>query len=49
MYLIGIDVGTSGVKAILITEKGELKSEAVNTYVLHTPKPSWFEQNPDDW
>ncbi|MCK5569848.1 MAG: xylulokinase [Spirochaetes bacterium] len=49
MYLMGIDVGTSGVKAILITEKGELKAEAVDTYDLHTPKPNWFEQNPDDW
>jgi len=49
MYLMGIDVGTSGVKAILVSEKGELKAESTHTYPLYSPKPSWFEQNPDDW
>jgi len=49
MYLMGIDVGTSGLKTILITEKGALKAENTQTYPLHSPKPSWFEQNPEDW
>ncbi len=49
MYLIGIDVGTTGVKSILISEKGELKAESTHSYPLHSPKPSWYEQNPDDW
>ena len=49
MYLMGIDVGTSGVKTILISEMGELKAESTESYPIHSPKPSWFEQNPDDW
>jgi len=49
MYLIGIDVGTSGVKSLLITEKGEVMAEATKSYSTSSPKPSWFEQNPDDW
>ena len=49
MYLLGIDVGTTGVKTILISEKGELKAESTYSYPLHSPKPSWYEQSPDDW
>jgi xylulokinase len=49
MHLMGIDVGTTGVKTILISEKGELKAECTESYPLSSPKPSWFEQNPDDW
>jgi xylulokinase len=49
MYLMGIDVGTSGTKTILITERGELKAESSHSYPLHSPNPSWFEQDPDDW
>jgi len=49
MYLMGIDVGTSGVKTILISRKGILKAEATNSYPVHSPKPSWFEHDPEDW
>lgn len=49
MYLMGIDVGTSGVKVILIDESGAQAAEATGTYPIHSPFPSWFEQNPDDW
>ncbi len=49
MYLMGIDVGTTGVKTILISEKGKLCAESTYSYPLYSPKPSWFEQNPDDW
>ncbi|MBA7623661.1 hypothetical protein ES703_31059 [subsurface metagenome] len=38
MYLMGIDVGTSVVKTILISEKGELKSELTHSYPLHCQK-----------
>jgi xylulokinase len=48
-YFIGLDVGTSGVKALLINEKGEVISSATNEYVMLTPKPNWTEQNPEDW
>jgi len=49
MYLLGIDVGTTGVKAILIDESGTLLAEATGSYALLSPKPNWFEQNPEDW
>ena len=49
MYLMGIDVGTSGVKGIIISEKGKLISEQTSSYPIHSPFPSWFEQNPEDW
>jgi len=49
MYLMGIDVGTTGVKTILMDEKGNVMGEAARSYPLHSPRPSWFEQDPDDW
>lgn len=49
MFLMGIDVGTSGVKVILIDEQGALVAEATESYPIHSPRPSWFEQDPDDW
>lgn len=48
-YLIGIDVGTTGTKTILIDEKGNLISSALEEYPLNTPKPKWAEQDPEDW
>lgn len=47
--LIGLDVGTSGVKAIAIDEKGGLLASAAWEYPLNSPKPGWAEQNPEDW
>jgi xylulokinase len=49
MYLMGIDVGTTGVKAILISPEGKFIAEKNNSYKLHSPQPNWFEQNPEDW
>jgi xylulokinase len=49
MYLMGIDVGTSGVKCILISENGDHVAEAVRSYPIYSPLPGWFEQNPKDW
>lgn len=48
-YLLGIDIGTSGTKAIAIDEAGELVATASATYDLLTPRPLWAEQRPDDW
>lgn len=48
-YLIGIDIGTSGCKSIMIDEKGHIVSEAFCEYKLSTPKPGWCEQEPEDW
>src|SRR5262245_54908731 len=48
-YLIGIDVGTSGTKTILVDQAGNVKARATAEYPLYTPKPLWSEQNPEDW
>jgi xylulokinase len=48
-YLLGIDVGTSGSKAILIGADGAVKASATTEYPLYTPQPLWAEQNPSDW
>jgi xylulokinase len=47
--LVGLDVGTTGVKAIAITPAGEVVAAAVEGYPLSTPHPGWSEQDPDDW
>jgi xylulokinase len=48
-YLIGIDVGTTGAKTILVDEDGVLRSSSFKEYPLHTPYPKWAEQDPEDW
>jgi len=48
-YLIGIDVGTTGTKTILIDEQGNLVASSLEEYPLHTPHPKWAEQDPADW
>jgi len=47
--LVGLDVGTTGVKALAISESGEVLSRAERPYALRTPHPGWAEQDPDDW
>jgi len=47
--LVGLDVGTTGVKAIAITPAGEVVASAEERYPLSTPQPGWSEQDPDDW
>jgi xylulokinase len=49
VYLMGIDVGTTGTKALLINEAGEVAASAITEYPMYTPRPQWAEQNPDDW
>jgi len=49
MYLLGIDVGTTGVKVILISIEGEFIAEVNNSYKLYAPQTNWFEQDPEDW
>lgn len=46
---IGIDVGTSGTKALAINPKGKILAEASAGYPCHHPKPLWSEQDPEDW
>ena len=46
---IGIDVGTSGTKALAINPQGKILAQATAGYPLHHPKPLWSEQDPEDW
>ena len=50
-YLLGIDIGTSGTKTLLInaSKGGEVVASSLKTYPLSTPKPLWAEQEPQDW
>ncbi|HEY0866085.1 MAG TPA: xylulokinase [Fimbriimonas sp.] len=47
--LLGIDIGTSGCKALLIDENGRILRQASAEYPLSIPQPLWSEQNPEDW
>lgn len=48
MYL-GIDLGTSGVKAILLSEDGQVVASHSEALTLSRPHPLWSEQHPADW
>jgi xylulokinase len=47
--LVGLDVGTTGVKALALSPKGEVVGRAEEEYPLSTPRPGWAEQDPEDW
>ena len=48
--LLGIDLGTTGVKAALFrADDGQIISSAFFDYPLYHPQPGWAEQNPQDW
>jgi xylulokinase len=47
--LVGIDVGTTGVKAVAVALTGEVIASAEEGYPLSTPHPGWSEQDPEDW
>ena len=46
---IGIDLGTSAVKLLLVDERGKIKNTVTKEYPLHFPHPGWSEQDPADW
>jgi xylulokinase len=48
-YVLGIDVSTTGAKALLIDERGSVVADATTEYPLSTPRPLWSEQSPADW
>lgn len=48
-YLLGVDLGTSGVKTVLFDEKGIPISSATAEYPMFQPRNGWAEQNPIDW
>jgi xylulokinase len=47
--LVGIDVGTTGVKAVAVSPSGEVLGRTERGYPLSTPRPGWSEQDPADW
>lgn len=49
MYYIGIDLGTSAVKLLLVDERGEICNTVTREYPLEFPQPGWSQQNPEDW
>src|SRR6056297_176369 len=46
---LGIDVGTTGIKALVVNEKGQVLKQYNSSLKLTVPKPGWAEQDPDDW
>ncbi len=48
-YLIGLDVGTSSAKTVLVDERGRVVFTTAPAYDFLTPKPLWAESNPEDW
>ena len=47
--LLGLDVGTGGCKAMLVSPDGMVAGECTSPYPLSTPKPLWSEQDPAGW
>lgn len=48
-YLMGLDISTTGAKALIIDESGNVISVANTPQPISQPKPLWSEQNPSDW
>jgi xylulokinase len=46
---IGIDIGTTGVKAALVEADGRILADAIVEHDLHSPHTGWAEENPEDW
>ena len=49
MLFIGVDLGTSAVKLLLMDENGKICKIVSREYPLYFPHPGWSEQNPEDW
>jgi xylulokinase len=47
--LVGLDVGTTGVKALRLSPEGEVLARAELDYPLSIPQPGWAEQDPENW
>ncbi|MBI4243551.1 MAG: xylulokinase, partial [Planctomycetes bacterium] len=48
-YLLGIDIGTSRLKTILVSEDGKIITESSVEYPIDRPHPKWAEQDPQNW
>ena len=49
VFLMGIDIGTTGCKTILVDDRGVVVARALEDYPFYSPKHGWAEQNPADW
>ena len=47
--VVGLDLGTGGVRVIAVDLQGKIIAAATRSYPLLTPQPGWTEQNPSDW
>jgi len=47
--MVGLDVGTNGVRAVAVDPSGGVVAMATAGYPLHMPRPGWTEQDPEDW
>lgn len=48
-YVLGVDLGTSGCKVILVDEKLQILASSLKEYPIETPNPGWYEQDPELW
>ena len=46
---LGLDVGTSGVKAVLVASTGDVRASSTSPLTMQTPQPGWAEQDPEAW
>src|ERR1700681_3426160 len=47
--MVGLDIGTTGARALAVDESGQVLASASDEYPLYSPRPGWTEQHPDDW
>ncbi len=48
-YSVGLDVGTTGLKGLLVNEQGAVEATAFAGYDVERPHPGWSQQDPDEW
>ena len=49
MKVLAIDIGTSSVKVLLVSAKGEVVASAASPVTSRSPPPGFLEESPDDW
>ena len=49
MLLLGIDLGTTGTKAVVVDDRGSVVASATREHPLSAPRPGWSEQDPESW
>lgn len=48
-FYLGIDIGTSGTRAVIIDGRGKLRGAGTGNHTCQAPKPLWSEQSPAEW